>query len=517
MSQFIILDFGSQSTHLIQRRLQDLGYTAEILPSYISTKEISDKNPKAIIFSGSPSSVYEKDAPNYDTRILNLPLPKLGICYGFQCTTYNLGGTVAASLVREYGECPVTIIHEDPLFQNMDKEFITWMSHGDSITELPNMFTLLAESNDHPSAAYCEEFNFWGLQFHPELAHSQNGNTILNNFAQHICKLSPENNTIEQTFQTITNSVTKQVKNNTVLLLVSGGVDSSVAAAVLLKILDPDKLHLMYIDTGLMRKNETGDISAILQQLNAKNLHIIDAKDRFFDALKDVSDPESKRHIIGDMFVSVMMDEVKALNLPKDFYLAQGTLYTDLIESGKGVGSKANTIKSHHNVNSPLIIEKRESGKLVEPLKDLYKDNARSLGLYLGLPELLIFRHPFPGPGLGVRVIGAVDPEKCRILQEADAIYIEELHKRNLYSKIWQAFAVFVPIKSVGVAGDVRKYGYTIALRAVCSIDGVSADIYEFEMKDLREISSRITNEVPEVARVVYDISSKPPATIEWE
>ena len=517
MSQILILDFGSQSTHLIQRRLQDLGYTASIVPSHISVSEIKDKNPKAIIFSGSPSSVYENNAPNYDIAILELPLPKLGLCYGFQCTVHHLGGKVEGAPIREYGECPVSILKEDPLFQNINKEFITWMSHGDSITNLPESFTLLAESNTHPAAAHCPQYHFWGLQFHPELVHSQQGTEILNNFAQHIAGLTPTANTIAHTFHTISDEVKAQIGDDPVLILVSGGVDSSVAAAVLLKSLDPNKVHLMYIDTGLMRKNETEEIRHILSQLNAQHIHIINAKERFFSSLKGVSDPETKRKIIGDLFVSVTMDEVQKLDLPTDFFLAQGTLYTDLIESGKGVGTKAHIIKSHHNVNSPLIIAKRESGKLVEPLKDLYKDNARSLGLYLGIPETLIFRHPFPGPGLGVRVLGDVDPEKCRILQEADAIYIEELHKRELYPKIWQAFAVFVPIKSVGVAGDVRKYGYTIALRAVCSVDGVSADIYDFEMKDLREISSRITNEVPEVARVVYDISSKPPATIEWE
>lgn len=517
MSQILILDFGSQSTHLIKRRLNDLGYSAEIVSSQITAPQISTKQPHAIIFSGSPSSVYEDTAPNYDIAILELPMPKLGLCYGFQCTVHNLGGKVEGAPIREYGECPVSIIKDDKLFHNIKKEFITWMSHGDSIIELPSQFILLAESNAHPAAAYCPEFNFWGLQFHPELAHSQQGSEILNNFAQYICELTPEGNTIEKTFYEISDSIKKQVGNHTVLNLVSGGVDSSVVAAVLLKSLDPTKIHLMYIDTGLMRKNETEEIRHILSQLNAKYIHIIDARNRFFDALVGISDPETKRKIIGDLFVTVTMDEVKNLNLPEDFYLAQGTLYTDLIESGKGVGNKAHTIKSHHNVNSPLIIEKRESGKLVEPLKDLYKDNARSLGLYLDLPETLIFRHPFPGPGLGVRVIGEVNPEKCRILQEADAIYIEELRTRGLYEKIWQAFAVFVPIKSVGVAGDVRKYGYTIALRAVSSIDGVSADIYEFTMQDLKAISSRITNEVPEIARVVYDISSKPPATIEWE
>ncbi|MGL4394651.1 MAG: glutamine-hydrolyzing GMP synthase [Brevinema sp.] len=513
----LIIDFGSQSTHLIQRRLNDLGYESEIVTTQITSDEILAKNPKGVIFSGSPSSVYENQAPNYDLNILNLPLPKLGICYGFQCTVHNLGGTVEATPVREYGECPVSLHQDDLLFKDVPKDFVTWMSHGDSITKLPESFNILAESNHHPAAAYHQKHHFWGLQFHPELAHSQNGTVILNNFAQHICELTPSDNTIEHTFQKISAEVKEQVHDSPVLILVSGGVDSSVAAAVLLKTLNPDNVHLMYIDTGLMRKNETAEIRHILAQLNAKHIHIVDAKDRFFNALAGVSEPEQKRKIIGDLFVTVTLDEVKSLNLPEDFFLAQGTLYTDLIESGKGVGNKAHSIKSHHNVSSPLIMEKRESGKLVEPLKDLYKDNARSLGLYLGIPETLIFRHPFPGPGLGVRVVGEVTPEKARILQEADAIFIDELRKRGLYQQIWQAFAVFVPVKSVGVAGDVRKYGYTIALRAVSSIDGVSADIFEFSFKDLKEISSRITNEIRDVARVVYDISSKPPATIEWE
>ncbi|MGL4677707.1 MAG: glutamine-hydrolyzing GMP synthase [Brevinema sp.] len=513
----IILDFGSQSTHLIQRRLHDLGYQALIVSSQISIQELSQHHPQGIIFSGSPSSVYESEAPNYDLAILSLPIPKLGICYGFQCTVYNLGGKVIASSIREYGECPITLHTNDLLFKNIPQEFITWMSHGDSVTQLPEDFTILAKSESHPAAVYNKEYNFWGLQFHPELAHSQQGTEILNNFAQHICKLSPSENTIAHIFEKISQEVQAQVQGHQVLILVSGGVDSSVAAAVLLKSLDPNNIHLMYIDTGLMRKNESAEIRDILYQLNAKNIHIINAQDQFLKNLQDITEPEEKRKIIGDLFVQITMDEVKKLGLPNPFYLAQGTLYTDLIESGKGVGKKAHTIKSHHNVNSPLIMEKRESGYLVEPLKELYKDSVRSLGLFLGLPENLIFRHPFPGPGLGVRIIGTIDQKKVSILQEADTIYIEELRKRGLYDKIWQAFAVFVSLKSVGVAGDVRKYGYTIALRAITSVDGISADVYEFSIKDLKEISSRITNEVPEVARVVYDISSKPPATIEWE
>ncbi|MGL4366697.1 MAG: glutamine-hydrolyzing GMP synthase [Brevinemataceae bacterium] len=513
----LILDFGSQSTHLIARRLNDLGFEAHISPPTLTAEEITKHSPKGIIFSGSPDSVYEENALNYDTNILDLNIPKLGICYGFQCTVNNLNGKVESSSVREYGECPVSIIESSPIFTNLPNIFTTWMSHGDSIVELSEHFSLLAESNNHPAAAYCSKFQFWGLQFHPELSHSECGKEILNNFAEHICGLSKNNNTMDALVSQITTSIQNQIGDNPVLILVSGGVDSTVAAALLLKSLDPSNVHLMYIDTGLMRKNETEEIKHILSQLQGKHIHIIRAEDEFLNALTEISDPEEKRNIIGDLFVSITIREVKKLGLPQDFYLAQGTLYTDLIESGQGVGANAKAIKSHHNVNSPLIKAKRESGKLLEPLKDLYKDNARQLGLYLGLPEQLIYRHPFPGPGLGVRILGEITKEKCLILQKADAIYLEELHKRNLYHQIWQAFAVLIPVKTVGVVGDIRRYGYSIALRAVNSSDGVSADIFDFPMKDLKEISSRITNEITEVSRVVYDISSKPPATIEWE
>jgi len=517
MPQFLILDFGSQSTHLIGRRLKDLGFTIQIVSSNITVNQIKESAPVGLIFSGSPDSVYEKHSSNYNKEILNLDIPKLGICYGFQCTVDNLGGVIQKSKKREYGECVVNIKTPNLLFDGLSNNFITWMSHGDSIVELGNDFELFAESHSHPAAAYCNKYKFWGLQFHPELAHSQNGTIILQNFVEKICLAKPEMKSQLLILEEIQKNIKKQVQNNPILILVSGGVDSSVAAVILLKTLPVENVHLMYIDTGLMRKNETKEIIKILSQLNAQNLHIINAKDKFFSALAGIQDPEAKRKIIGDLFVSITIEEVSKLNLPKDFYLAQGTLYTDLIESGQGVGNKAKVIKSHHNVNSPLIIEKRNSGKLIEPLKELYKDNARELGLYLGLPKSLIFRHPFPGPGLGIRIIGKITPEKCRILQEADAIYIEELHKRQLYYQIWQAFAIFIPIKTVGVAGDIRQYGYTIAIRAVSSIDGISADIFDFPIKDLKEISSRITNEIPEISRVVYDISSKPPATIEWE
>ncbi|MDC7223938.1 MAG: glutamine-hydrolyzing GMP synthase, partial [Spirochaetales bacterium] len=345
--------------------------------------------------------------------------------------------------------------------------------------------------------------------------HGENGVDILENYACRICGAKKEwsmDKYIEQEGARIRERVGKE----DVLLLISGGVDSTVAGGLLLKTLDPEQVYLMYIDTGMMRKGESDEVAENLKQLGAKHLFLIDARERFLTALKGESDPERKRKIIGDMFIKVQEEEINA-HIQGDYFLAQGTLYTDLIESGKGVGNKANVIKSHHNVGTPLVEAKREKGLIVEPLEMLYKDEVRRLGTLLGIDDKIVHRHPFPGPGLGIRIISDVDEEKCRILREADYIYIQELHKRNLYREIWQAFSVLTPIRSVGVAGDARDYGFVLALRAVVSSDGMTADVYDFPTKDLLEISSLITNSVPEIGRVVYDISSKPPATIEWE
>jgi GMP synthase (glutamine-hydrolysing) len=317
--------------------------------------------------------------------------------------------------------------------------------------------------------------------------------------------------------EAVKQSLTARIGQNPVLLLISGGVDSTVAGALLLRAIDPELVHLLYIDTGLMRKNETETVEAAIKRLGAEHLHIIYAEEEFLAALKGLEDPEAKRKAIGDLFITIQEREVARLGLPDSYFLAQGTLYTDLIESGKGVGKKAHLIKSHHNVGSPLVEAKRKAGRIIEPLDRLYKDEVRQLGRLLGVAEEVVGRHPFPGPGLGVRILGEVTREKCDILREADAIFIEELRARGLYDKIWQAFSVLLPIHSVGVAGDVRKYGRVLALRAVTSADGMTADVYPFEAKDLLEISTLITNRVPEIGRVVYDVSSKPPATIEWE
>jgi GMP synthase (glutamine-hydrolysing) len=338
---------------------------------------------------------------------------------------------------------------------------------------------------------------------------------ILTNFASGICKAAP-GWSMQVYLDEQKEVIRKRVGDSTVLLLISGGVDSTVVGAMLLKILDASQIHLMYVDTGLMRKGESEEVELALKGLGATHLHIIDAKDRFLGALKGKNDPEEKRKIIGDMFIQVQEEEVRKRKIGEGF-LGQGTLYTDLIESGKGVGKKAHVIKSHHNVRSPLVEAKRKAGLIIEPIDHLYKDEVRALGRLLGLPENIIGRHPFPGPGLGVRILGEVTREKADILRDADFIYIEELKKRGLYNQIWQAFSVLLPVRSVGVAGDVRAYGYVLALRAVVSHDGMTADVFPFPMNDLLEISNLITNKVKSVGRVVYDTSSKPPSTIEWE
>ncbi|MDC7220116.1 MAG: glutamine-hydrolyzing GMP synthase [Spirochaetales bacterium] len=518
MDKIIILDFGSQTTQLIGRRIRDFGVYSEIYHGDIElTEEILTDDVKGVILSGSPYSVYEEGAPRPDKAVYDLNVPLLGICYGFQRITEDHGGKVAPLDKKEYGRSKISFKEQgNPLLAGIPDGFVSWMSHGDSLDKMAPGFALIGESEHGlPAVGYNKEKNIYGLQFHPEVTHCENGVDILENFACGICGAKKEwsmDKYIEQEGARIRERVGKE----DVLLLISGGVDSTVAGGLLLKTLDPEQVYLMYIDTGMMRKGESEEVAENLKQLGAKHLFLIDARERFLTALEGESDPERKRKIIGDMFIKVQEDEINA-HIQGDYFLAQGTLYTDLIESGKGVGNKANVIKSHHNVGTPLVEAKREKGLIVEPLEMLYKDEVRRLGTLLGIDDKIVHRHPFPGPGLGIRIIGDVTEEKCRILREADYIYIQELHKRNLYREIWQAFSVLTPVRSVGVAGDARDYGFVLALRAVVSSDGMTADVYDFPTKDLLEISSLITNSVPEIGRVVYDISSKPPATIEWE
>jgi GMP synthase (glutamine-hydrolysing) len=527
VDKILILDFGSQYTQLIGRRVRELGVYAQILPG---DEDLSGngrvpggadllEGAKGIILSGSPYSAYEAGAPALHPSAYAAGLPILGICYGIQRMTLDFGGRVERLGEREYGRKPVRISPEgsrDPLLAGLGPEFSSWMSHGDSIAApAPGFEVLAASEGGIPAALRDPARKAWGLQFHPEVSHCEGGMRILENFVVGICGAAREW-TMQAYLDEVAGRIRAKVGAGDALLLISGGVDSTVAGALLLKILSHEKVHLLYIDTGLMRKAESEEVMRNLRELGATHLHMVDAEAEFLSALAGLEEPEAKRKAIGDLFISIQEREVARLGIP-DAFLAQGTLYTDLIESGKGVGSKAQVIKSHHNVRSPLIEAKRGAGRVIEPLDRLYKDEVRALGRLLGVSEGVVRRHPFPGPGLGVRILGEVTKEKCDLLREADAIYIAELKARGLYDRIWQAFSVLLPIRSVGVAGDERKYGFVLALRAVVSEDGMTADVYPFEMKDILEISSAVTNRVPGIGRVVYDVSSKPPATIEWE
>jgi len=516
MDCILIYDFGGQTCQLISRRIRELGVYSEIVPHDYDPSRFPKHTIKGIILSGSPYSVRDADAPKPHERVFQIGVPVLGICYGLQVMTELFEGKVERLEKQEYGRSALQFLEASLLFEGVPDGFVSWMSHGDSVAVPPPGFRVIAVSKEGIPAALEDPARFWyGIQFHPEVTHCEYGIKILENFALRICGARKEWS-MERYIETVREQIRHRVGNSKVLVLISGGVDSTVTGALLLKCLDPDQVHLMYIDTGLMRKNETQEVGENLRKMGATHLHMIDASQRFLQALRGVEDPEKKRQIIGDQFIRVQEEEVRKLGIA-DAFLAQGTLYTDMIESGKGVGKKAQTIKSHHNVRSPLVEEKRAQGLVIEPLERLYKDEVRALGRELGLPSSILNRHPFPGPGLGVRILGEVTEEKCQILREADAIYLEELKKRGLYDQIWQAFAVLLPVRSVGVLGDARDYRYVLALRAVVSQDGMTADVYDFPMKDLKEISSLITNAVPQVGRVVYDVSSKPPATIEWE
>jgi GMP synthase (glutamine-hydrolysing) len=444
----------------------------------------------------------------------------------------DLNGEVSPLPKREYGRIGIKIketgnemlgAYAVQFLKGFKPSFTAWMSHGDTATKLPAGFLEYGTSDSgYPAVVIHESKPWFGLQFHPEVTHCEGGSDIFSAFIFGIC-MCKAGWTMEHYVKETGSLLKTRIGYTPVLLLISGGVDSTVTGALLLNILDRNQVHLMYMDTGLMRKDETTLVRDNLKNLGAKHIHIVHCEDEFLEALKDISDPETKRKTIGDLFITIQEREVMQLGLPNNYFLAQGTLYTDLIESGKGVGKAAHLIKSHHNVGSPLVEAKRKSGKLIEPLDRLYKDEVRKLGHFLNVDEAIVNRQPFPGPGLGIRIIGEITKQKCDILREADAIFLEELNLRKsptgrrLYDEIWQAFAVLLPVRSVGVTGDARKYGWVLALRAITAADGMSADVYPFETRDLLEISTRITNSVPDIGRVVYDISSKPPATIEWE
>jgi len=504
----VVLDFGSQYNQLITRRIREFGVYSELHPHTITAEEIKRMNVKGIIFSGGPNSVYEENAFQCDSALFDLGVPILGICYGMQLMAKNLGGAVEKAKHREYGKAEIEVQKESLLFYELPKNQVVWMSHGDLVTKTPEGFEVIATNPSCPVAAMShKEKNFYAVQFHPEVRHSEFGNELLKNFVFNICQCESNwsiGNFIEFEIQ----KIREKVGNKKVLCALSGGVDSSVVAVLIHKAIG-DQLTCMFVDHGLLRKGEADSVMKTFAEGFNMNVIKIDAKERFLNKLSGVKDPEQKRKIIGNEFIYVFDDE--AAKLDGIDFLAQGTLYTDIIESGTAT---AQTIKSHHNVGG---LPEDMKFELIEPLNTLFKDEVRQLGTELGLPDEIVWRQPFPGPGLGIRVLGEVTEEKLEMVRESDAILREEIKKAGLEREIWQYFTVLPDIKSVGVMGDARTYDYTIAIRAVTSIDGMTSDWARIPWEVLEKISTRIVNEVSRVNRVVYDVTSKPPATIEWE
>jgi GMP synthase (glutamine-hydrolysing) len=517
--KILILDFGSQYTQLIARRVREIGVYCEIYPFDVSAQFIKDFSPAGIILSGGPETVTALNTPRAPQITFELGCPVLGICYGMQTMAAQLGGQVLAAAQREFGYAQLEVHGHSLLLKNIEDEITqsgtalldVWMSHGDQVVVLPPDFKMISSTNTAPFAGMADDHrHFYGLQFHPEVTHTKQGARILSRFILDICGCAANwtsHNIIENAIQ----QIRQQVKKDQVLLGLSGGVDSAVVAALLHKAIG-DQLTCVFVDTGLLRFGEADQVMQTFQQHFGIRVIKVDASKRFYQALENVIDPEQKRKIIGKEFITVF--ETEAKKITNAHWLAQGTIYPDVIESAAAKTGKAHVIKSHHNVGG---LPEKMHLQLLEPLRELFKDEVRKIGLELGLSYDMVYRHPFPGPGLALRILGEVKADYLEILRRADAIFIEELHKNNLYNKVSQAFAVFLPVKSVAVMGDARKYEYVIALRAVETIDFMTAHWAHLPYEFLGKVSNRIINEISGISRVVYDISGKPPATIEWE
>ncbi|MEZ9645669.1 glutamine-hydrolyzing GMP synthase [Vibrio sp. 10N.261.52.C2] len=509
--RILILDFGSQYTQLVARRIREIGVYCELWSWDVEEADIREFNPDGIILSGGPESVTEENSPRAPQYVFDSGVPVFGICYGMQTMAEQLGGKVATSTEREFGYAAVQVTGESALFADLETTQDVWMSHGDKVVEIPADFTKIAETDTCPYAAMAnEDKKYYGVQFHPEVTHTKNGLKMLENFVLNACGcegLWTSASIIEDAVARIK----EQVGDDEVILGLSGGVDSSVVAMLAHRAIG-DKLTCVFVDNGLLRLNEGEQVMDMFGDKFGLNIIKVDAEERFLNALEGEAEPEAKRKIIGHVFVDIFDEESKKLSNAK--WLAQGTIYPDVIESAASKTGKAHVIKSHHNVGG--LPDDMEMG-LVEPLRELFKDEVRKIGLELGLPYNMLYRHPFPGPGLGVRVLGEIKKEYCDLLRRADAIFIEELHAADLYHKVSQAFTVFLPVRSVGVMGDGRKYDWVVSLRAVETIDFMTAHWAHLPYDFLGKVSNRIINEVNGISRVVYDISGKPPATIEWE
>jgi len=510
--RILVLDFGSQYTQLIARRVRELHVYCEIHPADLDLAKVQAFAPSGIVLSGGPSSVLDGDAPDCDPAVFELGVPILGICYGLQLMVHRLGGQVEPADDREYGRAHLQIQADDPLLAGFprDRDVTVWMSHGDRVLSLPPGFEVVASSGNSPYAVVRHgDLPIWGLQFHPEVAHTEFGTQLLEAFVKGACGCEPSW-TMEAFVDQAVASIREQVGDQPVICGLSGGVDSSVAAALVHRAIG-DQLTCIFVDHGMMRENERAEVEKLFRGMLGAKLVSVDASERFLGALKGVVDPEQKRRIIGALFIDVFDEEAARVGDAR--FLVQGTLYPDVIESVSVKGASV-TIKTHHNVGG---LPEDMSLELVEPLRELFKDEVRAVGRALGLPEDVVRRHPFPGPGLAIRIMGEVTPERLGPLRRADAILTEEIRRAGWYDEIWQALVVFLPVNSVGVMGDARTYENAVAIRCVSSVDAMTADFSHIPYELLGRISNRIINEVKGINRVVYDISSKPPATIEWE